>query len=863
MDVQDLRKDIVRYLREEPSVQGEKQSVPDEKVREVAQTVFRKVVEGVLPEEERPKYISIIATATSDVQRRIFDACVGVRKGGSLETVFLEAALACAEKDPKITVEDLSRIGPEREEDRVELAKRIAQSGSFFEQEKFSLLERLKIEKESARIEITKVLFENIWESSRKYFQQAFLQSLEAIVKISFFTKKYIDSQNGRAAIAKLCAQRVVWATAEYFGNFGITDQKARIEIAAYFLAHSSKVFEDKEGRLAALPEGLLPYSEGLRPYSKELTESYNRAFEVFQNPSPDSFGSKLRAQKGFDKDVAVAGNRDLLLSIIFFCYALKRETSLESPDVQEAVLSILRFRDPSLKRVIRDSLLKLVAGGRVADFEKFVAGKIPGHAQSKTMAYVFLTAMFEMTNIDPGLKEQVVSDFLKRLEDKDFFLFTPRAAALIEFMGTLNDTVADPEKQQRLYNEFASSKEKKTFSERMFLFRAAIAFKVNVADLTYEQIQREVKQRLPFPEGWIQVFESLRRPESLFVYASKIQLLGDAEKRKVLETLQNLMKDVVDKKFVENRYAQSPQLNEMKQRYLQCPGHTERDWDELIRKWRSGGPIELNPVVTEHEQAFDAKAFFRTKMGDGHFPTEKMPLLCAVLADVGSIEGKPLKERISEVLKEEKGARTERRFDALCAQLALAPPATLASIKTKVHAVLQAVPQWELRNDLEGLITQAEASARPDSPEGSVRHTAENTDDFWDLFLCGTEVAGSCQRVDGTPELNKNLLGYVVDGKCRMIAIKEGGRIAARSIIKLLWDDAAKKPVLLAERVYANDWSLVPIVEAAAKAEAARLGLELVTLETAQGRKFLSFPNRSGFEYEDAADIVESVPLA
>ena len=210
MDVQDLRKDIVRYLREEPSVQGEKQSVPDEKVREVAQTVFRKVVEGVLPEEERPKYISIIATATSDVQRRIFDACVGVRKGGSLETVFLEAALACAEKDPKITVEDLSRIGPEREEDRVELAKRIAQSGSFFEQEKFSLLERLKIEKESARIEITKVLFENIWESSRKYFQQAFLQSLEAIVKISFFTKKYIDSQNGRAAIAKLCAQRVV-----------------------------------------------------------------------------------------------------------------------------------------------------------------------------------------------------------------------------------------------------------------------------------------------------------------------------------------------------------------------------------------------------------------------------------------------------------------------------------------------------------------------------------------------------------------------------------------------------------------------------------------------------------------------------
>ena len=470
-------------------------------------------------------------------------------------------------------------------------------------------------------------------------------------------------------------------------------------------------------------------------------------------------------------------------------------------------------------------------------------------------------TKTMRMTTIGPTLKERIVSNFLGRLRsDKEFFLYTPRTVALIEFMRTLNDTVADAEKQQRLYGEFASSKEKKTFSERMFLFRAATALRVDVADLTYEQIQQEVKQKVQFPEGWEQIFESLRRPESLFIYIGRTRLLNGFEQRKVLETLQKLMNDVVDGTFLENRYVQSPQLNEMKKLYLQHPGHTEEGWNELIGKWRSGGPIELKPGVTAHERVFDAKEFFRTKRGDGHFLAEKMPLLCAVLDGVDRIEDKLPKDRINEVLKEEKGASTERHLDALCAFLALQPPTALTSIKAKVSAAAQDA-QGELRHDLEGLLTQAEASTRADTPAGGLaRYTVENTNDYWDLFLCGTEVAGSCQRVDGEPQYNKCLLGYVVDGKCRMIAVKENGRIAARSIIKLLWDDVKKEPVLLAERVYANEDRLAPIVEEAAKAEATRLGVELVTPETAKGRTFWSYPNRSGFEYEDSKDVVRSV---
>ncbi|MBA3602599.1 MAG: hypothetical protein H0W50_02940 [Parachlamydiaceae bacterium] len=63
--------------------------------------------------------------------------------------------------------------------------------------------------------------------------------------------------------------------------------------------------------------------------------------------------------------------------------------------------------------------------------------------------------------------------------------------------------------------------------------------------------------------------------------------------------------------------------------------------------------------------------------------------------------------------------------------------------------------------------------------------------DDPIDILLCGTEVDGSCQRVDGDANLNKGLLGYSMDGKIKILAIKsaEGplGKINARCLLKVL----------------------------------------------------------------------------
>jgi len=81
---------------------------------------------------------------------------------------------------------------------------------------------------------------------------------------------------------------------------------------------------------------------------------------------------------------------------------------------------------------------------------------------------------------------------------------------------------------------------------------------------------------------------------------------------------------------------------------------------------------------------------------------------------------------------------------------------------------------------------------------------TIEDTDDLNDLFVCGTEVEGSCQNIDRNPELNKCLLAYIADGKNRLVAIKDmKGKIRARAILRILWNPEIQQPVLFLERIY------------------------------------------------------------
>lgn len=137
---------------------------------------------------------------------------------------------------------------------------------------------------------------------------------------------------------------------------------------------------------------------------------------------------------------------------------------------------------------------------------------------------------------------------------------------------------------------------------------------------------------------------------------------------------------------------------------------------------------------------------------------------------------------------------------------------------------------------------------------------TVVDTDDPCDLLLCGTEVMGSCQNIEGDPVYTKGLVAYLQDGKNRLIAIKDAnGKIQARSICRLLISDEGK-PVLFLETIYPANISEEKkrtLIEFATS-RARSLGLPLYSYQLKEGEncnvKLESKGSRSPYEYVDAA---------
>jgi hypothetical protein len=154
--------------------------------------------------------------------------------------------------------------------------------------------------------------------------------------------------------------------------------------------------------------------------------------------------------------------------------------------------------------------------------------------------------------------------------------------------------------------------------------------------------------------------------------------------------------------------------------------------------------------------------------------------------------------------------------------------------------------PQYnglEFKNDIRAAIQQLEGT------QNFAKTYLVDSDDAEDLLLCGTEVTGSCQRVDGDPSLNKCLMGYALDGKVRLLAVKNThDTIIARAILKILINDQ-NQPVLFFERVY-GDPSYKVALEAFAAKKAHNMRVPL--FEEGYGHVLRSFGNVAPFEYED-----------
>ena len=164
---------------------------------------------------------------------------------------------------------------------------------------------------------------------------------------------------------------------------------------------------------------------------------------------------------------------------------------------------------------------------------------------------------------------------------------------------------------------------------------------------------------------------------------------------------------------------------------------------------------------------------------------------------------------------------------------------------------------RYEFLNDINGVI-----EALRKQKQSFENYTLANTDRFDLMLLCGTQVQGSCQRIDGDPKLNKCLLAYLLDGKIRLLAIKDKkGNIVARSIFRLLWDAENQRPALMQERIYTNilDDGLKAALDQFALAESKRLGAALYRADGEGDVVLESFGSVAPWEYVDSAKGVQA----
>lgn len=135
------------------------------------------------------------------------------------------------------------------------------------------------------------------------------------------------------------------------------------------------------------------------------------------------------------------------------------------------------------------------------------------------------------------------------------------------------------------------------------------------------------------------------------------------------------------------------------------------------------------------------------------------------------------------------------------------------------------------------------------------------DSEEWQDLFLCGTEVQSSCQAVNGDTDKNKCLMGYCLDGKCRVICIKDEASvdqpIISRAIIRIVLDESNSPCLYLDDSYPFDDHELI---ETFAKERADEIGLPLYV--HGRDNKLFSKGCAAPYEYADAtAEGVQDGP--
>lgn len=369
-----------------------------------------------------------------------------------------------------------------------------------------------------------------------------------------------------------------------------------------------------------------------------------------------------------------------------------------------------------------------------------------------------------------------------------------------------------------------------------------------------------EIKE---FSEKFDNTFLAGREPQAFITYVNKLQSLPESQRKEIMPSIKTLFTDILEGNHHRNRYS-SNLSKHLKTVFSWRSDKAERKaWKKI---WRSGKSSPLKAIDHHTGQAENVVRFLKEKINDNHIPllTDSILMKCLERPKEADQKFKELDEVIFK-----KGETNENLLQKALLSLIISNTKEEREVflNTAIDLLQKLYPgqnDHQFLRDLKDLKKIIEAKMI--SKEG---WTVEDSDHWEDLLLCGTEVLGSCQSINGDPNLNKCLIDYITDGKNRAVVIKDAdGYIQARVIIRLLWDSKLMRPVLYRERLYkaagiSDD--CIQDLEEMCISKARALGISLVkeVQEGEENNSYASYPNvleslngRAPFEYVDAASL-------
>lgn len=343
---------------------------------------------------------------------------------------------------------------------------------------------------------------------------------------------------------------------------------------------------------------------------------------------------------------------------------------------------------------------------------------------------------------------------------------------------------------------------------------------------LKIEQIyEQAIQESIPFSpiehfsQKYAHSFEGQRNSSSLLIYAGRLKNLPFWEQTLALKNLATFIEDVLNQTYITNRYDEKK--NPHLQFLFEGRGELKEKWMRNSQKSMKG---EEDSPSYPH---IDYAEFIRKKLlQENRLEQNKFPWIYKYL-DAKEEEQQQVENEFIGTLKQvkQKGEYLEtlRLQRALIGLTKCKDDAQATPLLLNIQNKLKAFPKnLSLTIDIGNLLKPL------DSKHSLCNFTLFDTDNFWDAFINGSELK-NCQRVDGDPKFNKCLLAYCLDGKNRFLIVKNREDfIVARAVIRLLWDEQKKEPVLVLERIYPEDSQFTSVIKQAALERAKGLNLDL-----------------------------------